>query len=91
MNRRFVACLASTFVWCGQTEVDATPGAAGDLPPNVLLICIDDLRPELGCYGVEYIRSPHIDQLAARGCLFRRHYVQAPTCGASRFALLTGR
>lgn len=59
--------------------------------PNVLLICIDDLRPELGCYGVDYIHSPHIDALASRGTLFRRHYVQAPTCGASRNALLTGR
>ena len=60
-------------------------------PPNVLLICVDDLRPELCCYGVEYIRSPNIDAVAARGRIFRRHYVQAPTCGASRYTLLTGR
>ncbi|MCP3694634.1 MAG: sulfatase [Planctomycetaceae bacterium] len=58
--------------------------------PNVLLICVDDLRPELGCFGVDYIKSPHIDQLAAAGRTFRRHYVQAPTCGASRYTLLTG-
>lgn len=62
-----------------------------DNRPNVLLICVDDLRPELGCYGVDYIHSPNIDELAARGRVFRRHYVQAPTCGASRAALLTGR
>ncbi len=60
-------------------------------PRNVLLICIDDLRPELGCYGVDYISSPNIDALAGRGRTFSRHYVQAPTCGASRYALLTGR
>lgn len=66
------------------------------LPPcvakqaNILLICVDDLRPELGCYGVEYLRSPHIDNLAAEGLRFEHHYVQAPTCGASRYALLTG-
>lgn len=59
--------------------------------PNVLLICVDDLRPELACYGVDYIHSPHIDTLASQGVLFTRHYVQAPTCGASRCALLTGR
>lgn len=59
--------------------------------PNVLLICVDDLRPELHCYGVEYIRSPNIDRLAESGRLFLHHYVQAPTCGASRCALLTGR
>jgi iduronate 2-sulfatase len=59
--------------------------------PNVLLICIDDLRPELNCYGVDYIHSPHIDRLAATGIRFDRHYVQAPTCGASRYALMTGK
>lgn len=58
--------------------------------PNILLICVDDLRPELGCYGVEYIQSPQIDSLAKRGVLFKNHFVQAPTCGASRYALLTG-
>jgi iduronate 2-sulfatase len=59
-------------------------------PLNVLLICVDDLRPELNCYGASYIQSPHIDRLAHSGIRFTRHYVQAPTCGASRFALLTG-
>lgn len=58
--------------------------------PNVLLICVDDLRPELKSFGVDYIHSPNIDQLAATGRAFHRHYVQAPTCGASRFAMLTG-
>lgn len=59
--------------------------------PNVLLICIDDLRPELACYGASYIKSPHIDSLAAKGRLFTQHFVNAPTCGASRYTLLTGR
>lgn len=59
--------------------------------PNVLLICVDDLRPELGCYGRSYIQSPNIDRLASQGRMFRHHYVQAPTCGASRCTLLTGR
>ncbi|MDP6355598.1 MAG: sulfatase [Planctomycetota bacterium] len=58
--------------------------------PNVLLLCIDDLRPELACFGVDYIQSPNIDTLASQGRPFHRHYVQAPTCGASRYALLTG-
>lgn len=59
--------------------------------PNVLFIAIDDLRPELGCYGHDYVTSPNLDQLAASGVLFTRHQVQVPTCGASRYALLTGR
>jgi iduronate 2-sulfatase len=66
------------------------PAVAGR-KPNILLLCIDDLRPELKCFGADYIQSPHIDKLAAAGRPFMRHYVQAPTCGASRFALLAGR
>ena len=66
------------------------PVVASAAKPNVLLICIDDLRPELNCYGVDYIQSPHIDSLAKSGRTFTHHYVQAPTCGASRYTLLTG-
>jgi arylsulfatase A-like enzyme len=58
---------------------------------NVLFIAVDDLRPELGCYGAAHAQSPAIDRLAAQGMLFSHHYVQVPTCGASRYALLTGR
>ncbi len=58
--------------------------------PNVLFICVDDLRTELGCYGNSYIKSPNLDKLAASGFLFTHHYVTVPTCGASRQSLLTG-
>ena len=58
---------------------------------NVLFIAIDDLRPELGCYGAEYAQSPHLDAFARTAVLFENHFVQAPSCGPSRFALLTGR
>lgn len=57
---------------------------------NILLICVDDLRPELKSFGVDYIHSPNIDRLAASGRAFHKHYVNAPTCGASRYTMLTG-
>jgi len=63
---------------------------AGQSKPNVLFIMMDDLRPELACYGAEYIHSPNLDQLASQGYLFTNHYVSVPTCGASRFSLVTG-
>lgn len=59
--------------------------------PNVLMICVDDLRPDLGCYGNDLIVSPNIDKLASEGCLFKRHYVQCAICGPSRTMLLTGK
>jgi iduronate 2-sulfatase len=57
---------------------------------NVLFIAVDDLRPELRCYGNKEIHSPHIDALAARGTLFERTYCQVAVCGASRASLMTG-
>ena len=65
-----------------------TVGAADR--PNVLFIAIDDLRPELGCYGKGYIKSPHIDGIAKTGIVFNRAYVQQAVCGPSRTSVLTG-
>lgn len=81
------------FITVGNTStgIAAEPSEQGTQPKNVLLICVDDLRPELNCFGVDYIQSPNIDALAENGVRFSRHYVQAPTCGASRYTLLTGR
>ena len=63
-----------------------------DLPekPNVLFIAVDDLRPELNCYGQSQIQSPNIDALAAEGLLFQQAYCNIPVCGASRASLMTG-
>ena len=58
--------------------------------PNVLFIAVDDLRPELNCYGQSQIKSPNIDALAAEGLLFQQAYCNIPVCGASRASLMTG-
>ncbi len=62
-----------------------------DLPPlNILLVLVEDLRTELGCYGSARVKSPHIDGLAERGLTFLRSYCQQASSGPSRASLLTG-
>ena len=58
--------------------------------PNVLFIAVDDLRPELGCYGNSIVKSPNIDRIAARGVVFNRAYCQQAVCSPSRTAIMTG-
>ncbi len=58
--------------------------------PNILFIPVDDLRPELRCYGREELVTPNIDRLAERGVVFSQAYCQVPVCGATRASLLTG-
>ncbi|TLX72781.1 sulfatase [Labilibacter sediminis] len=58
--------------------------------PNVLLLYMDDLRPELGCYGAKHIHSPNIDALADKGIQFNNAYCNVAVCGASRASMLTG-
>jgi arylsulfatase A-like enzyme len=65
-------------------------GSASAAPPNVLFIAADDLRPDLGCYGESHMVTPNMDALASQGRMFRNHYVAVPTCGASRYALMSG-
>lgn len=74
--------LALPDVLSGQPEKPARP--------NVLFLAVDDLRPQLGCYGREEMISPNIDRLAGDGVVFNRCHCQSPVCGASRASLLSG-
>ena len=55
--------------------------------PNVLLICVDDLKPLIGCYGDRLAKTPNMDRLAARGVMFERAYCNQAVCSPSRNAL----
>jgi iduronate 2-sulfatase len=66
----------------------ALPVLAAD-KPNVLLICVDDLKPILGCYGDTQIKSPNIDALAKRSVLFESAYCNQAVCAPSRNSLMT--
>lgn len=74
----------------GSSQDPDGDSAAESRQPNVLFIAVDDLRPELNCYGASHIQSPHIDRLAAEGVRFDRAYCQWAICGVSRASLMTG-
>ncbi|NNM01766.1 MAG: sulfatase, partial [Gammaproteobacteria bacterium] len=66
------------------------PKASG--PPNIVIILADDLGyGDIGAYGAQRIRTPHIDDLAARGLRFTQAYASANVCSPSRAGLMTGR
>jgi len=58
---------------------------------NVLLLISDDMRPDVGAYGVEHMKTPNLDRLASRSVVLRRAYVQQAVCSPSRTSMLTGR
>lgn len=58
--------------------------------PNILFIIVDDLRPELGCYGSNEIKTPHIDEFAQGALVFNRAYCQAAACAPSRASVMLG-
>ena len=57
---------------------------------NVLMIIVDDLRPEIASWGNKTVRTPNIDNLVQRGISFKRAYAQYANCSPSRISFLTG-
>ena len=62
----------------------------GRKKPHILLICVDDLKPALGCYGDPLAKTPNLDRLAARGVRFDKAYCNQAVCAPSRYNLMLG-
>lgn len=60
--------------------------------PNILFILADDLGyADLSCYGNDFIKTPHIDKLAATGARFTHCYAGSAVSSPSRCTLMTGK
>jgi N-sulfoglucosamine sulfohydrolase len=68
----------------------ATGATSAEQRPNLLLIVSEDNGPELGCYGDQFARTPHLDRLAAEGVCFHNAFVPYSVCSPSRACFLTG-
>jgi len=71
------------------TEV-ATTAESQSQRPNILLLCVDDLKPILGCYGDPIAKTPNMDRLAARGMRFELAFCNQAVCAPSRNNLMLG-
>lgn len=69
---------------------ETIPTSTGGTEYNILFIAVDDLRPELACYGARGIQTPNFDRLASSGLRFKRAYCQQAVCGASRLSIMGG-
>lgn len=91
INRRGFLGICGTSALAGLlTGCNIAPQRMNKERPNVLFIAVDDLRPELGCYGQSYVISPNIDRLARDGMTFNHAYCQSAVCNPSRASLMTG-
>ena len=57
---------------------------------NILMIIVDDMRPDISAWGKENIKTPNIDHLVNQGISFKREYAQYANCSPSRMSFLTG-
>lgn len=84
-NRFICVILCFCISWSARTQE-----AQIQQKKNVLFIAVDDLRPELACYGATYMKTPNIDKLARQGMLFENAYCQQAVCAPSRNSIMTG-
>ena len=74
------------------TLAAVTTRAAAPAPrPNIVFIFADDWGwGDLSAHGSTWLRTAHLDQLAAEGIDFGQFNVLNPVCSPSRTAVMTG-
>lgn len=78
-------------ILCSQAAAAQAPRSQ-TVKPNIIYIYADDLGyGELGSYGQQKIKTPHLDKMAAEGIRFTQHYSGAPVCAPARGMLMTGK
>jgi N-acetylglucosamine-6-sulfatase len=75
---------------CAVPAMHAAPAAVSK-PRNMIFILIDDMRfDSLSCMGHPFLKTPHLDRMAAGGMLFEHAFVTTSLCSPSRASVLSG-
>lgn len=83
-DRRWIVAVFGLLAWAQALSADSRP--------NVVFILADDLGyRELGSFGQQLIRTPHLDELARQGMRLTQHYSGNAVCAPSRCVLMTGK
>ena len=81
------SALRILFTWAA---VSAAAVAATPARPNIVFILADDIGyGDLGCYGANKVKTPHLDRLAREGLRFTDAHAPASVCTPTRYAFLT--
>jgi arylsulfatase A-like enzyme len=92
VTRRSVLRGAALGIAALASGVDPVFGEQSSARPNIVFIMADDLGyADVGCYGRPDLRTPNVDNLAAKGVRFLQAYANSAVCSATRTALITGR
>jgi arylsulfatase A-like enzyme len=81
---------AALFPRTGKSAAPGSPGLEQPRPNVIFLLCDDLGYGDLGCYGQEKIKTPHLDRMAAEGLRFTQAYAGTTVCAPTRCALMTG-
>jgi arylsulfatase A-like enzyme len=89
-RRRFIQLTSGTVASLGLRRGTMQAEEAARRPPNVLFIMPDQWRGQaLQCMGNPDVQTPHLDQLASEGILFRQTFANTPVCCPARATILT--
>ena len=86
----FKGLFLATSFFCASAAIFLS--AASKQKPNVLFLCVDDMKDWVNCLGgyEGKVHTPNIDKLASSGVLFTNAHCPSPKCGPSRAAIMTG-
>ena len=91
LRRSVISTILTILATIGWTLCALSPAMASEDRPNIIFIMVDDLGyGDLGSFGQQNIKTPHLDQLATEGMRFTQFYAGSTVCAPSRCVLMTG-